>query len=148
MGDQVDGEAEEGFVDVVASFPAVQDRWPDLVAAAGQLPDGLVLDGELVVWDKAAGRLSFSALQRRAAAGARGAAGLAAGWPAFFAAFDVLQQDGELLLRRPCSARRAHLELLFADGGLTASWTLCPMTTDADTAREWLTSWTAKVGAP
>ncbi|GAA2656465.1 MULTISPECIES: ATP-dependent DNA ligase [Streptomyces] len=34
----------------------VQDRFPDLVAAAGQLPEGLVLDGELVVWDTAAGR--------------------------------------------------------------------------------------------
>ncbi|MFE9468558.1 hypothetical protein ACFYNW_33875 [Streptomyces virginiae] len=38
----------------------VQDRWPDLVAAAEQqLPHGLVLDGELVVWDAEAGRLSF-----------------------------------------------------------------------------------------
>ncbi|MFF4448816.1 hypothetical protein [Streptomyces sp. NPDC001502] len=44
----------------------VQDRWPDLVAAAeAQLPHGLVLDGELVVWDTEAGRLSFEALQRR-----------------------------------------------------------------------------------
>ncbi|MFE9481325.1 hypothetical protein ACFYNM_22305 [Streptomyces spororaveus] len=41
----------------------VQDRWPDLVAAAeAQLPPGLVLDGELVVWDAEAGRLSFEAL--------------------------------------------------------------------------------------
>ncbi|MEU4358687.1 ATP-dependent DNA ligase [Streptomyces virginiae] len=40
----------------------VQDRFPDLVATAEQLPDGLVLDGELVVWDTAAGRLSFEAL--------------------------------------------------------------------------------------
>ncbi|MEV7416510.1 hypothetical protein [Streptomyces sp. NPDC089919] len=61
----------------------VQDRWPDLVGAAEQLPDGLVLDGELVVWDTEADRLSFSALQRRAAAGARGAADLALRWSAF-----------------------------------------------------------------
>ncbi|MFK0258433.1 hypothetical protein [Streptomyces sp. NPDC090445] len=52
----------------------VHDRWPDLVAAAEeQLLRGLVLDGELVVWDMEAGRLSFEALQRRAAARARGA---------------------------------------------------------------------------
>ncbi|RPF30247.1 ATP dependent DNA ligase-like protein [Streptomyces sp. Ag109_G2-6] len=52
----------------------VQDRWPDLVAAAvEQLPPGLVLDGELVVWDVEEGRLSFEALQRRASARARGA---------------------------------------------------------------------------
>ncbi|MEU4358693.1 ATP-dependent DNA ligase [Streptomyces virginiae] len=57
----------------------VQDRWPDLVVAAeSQLPHGLVLDGELVVWDTEAGRLSFEALQRRAATRARGAAAIAA----------------------------------------------------------------------
>ncbi|MGW1641521.1 ATP-dependent DNA ligase [Streptomyces lavendulae] len=63
----------------------VQDRWPDLVTAAEtQLPHGLVLDGELVVWDTDAGRLSFEALQRRAAARARVARALAARWPAYF----------------------------------------------------------------
>ncbi|MGW2587151.1 ATP-dependent DNA ligase [Streptomyces virginiae] len=62
----------------------VQDRWPDLVAAAeAQLPHGLVLDGELVVWDIEAGRLSFEALQRRAATRARGALSLAVKWPAY-----------------------------------------------------------------
>ncbi|WP_327260259.1 hypothetical protein OG444_01175 [Streptomyces sp. NBC_01232] len=34
----------------------IQDRFPDLVAAVEQqLPDGLVLDGELLVWDPEAG---------------------------------------------------------------------------------------------
>ncbi|MFJ3914425.1 DNA ligase-like domain-containing protein [Streptomyces vinaceus] len=48
--------------------PLLQDRFPDLVAAAEQqLPHGLVLDGELVVWDTEEGRLSFEALQRRGA---------------------------------------------------------------------------------
>ncbi|WP_223838033.1 hypothetical protein [Streptomyces venezuelae] len=38
----------------------VQERFPDLVAAAEeQLPAGLVLDGELLVWGAEAGRLSF-----------------------------------------------------------------------------------------
>ncbi|MCX5077682.1 hypothetical protein OG321_34965 [Streptomyces sp. NBC_00424] len=46
----------------------IQDRFPDLVAAAiEQLPNGLGLDGELLVRDPAEGRLSFEALQRRAA---------------------------------------------------------------------------------
>ncbi|MFE1558891.1 hypothetical protein ACFW6V_28405 [Streptomyces sp. NPDC058734] len=117
----------------------VQDRWPDLVAAAeAQLPGGLVLDGELVVWDTEAGRLSFEALQRRAAARARGAARLAARWPAYFVAFDVLQLDGEELLQRPYAERRARLEGLFAEHGLTAPWTLVPMTTDLAKAQEWL----------
>ncbi|MFA7766318.1 hypothetical protein [Streptomyces sp. NRRL S-448] len=72
-----------------------------MAAAEAQLPHGLVLDGELVVWDTEAGRLSFEALQRRAATCARGAPSLAARWPAHFVAFDLLQQDGQELLARP-----------------------------------------------
>ncbi|MFD5066164.1 ATP-dependent DNA ligase [Streptomyces sp. NPDC058394] len=121
----------------------VQDRWPDLVAAAeAQLPHGLVLDGELVVWDTEDGHLSFEALQRRAAARARGARALAARWPAYFIAFDLLQRDGQELLARPDAERRAQLENLFAEHALTAPWTLVPQTTDQAKAREWLESWT------
>ncbi|WP_392895657.1 ATP-dependent DNA ligase [Streptomyces sp. LN699] len=121
----------------------IHDRFPDLVAAAEQqLPDGLVLDGELLVWDPEAGRLSFEALQRRAAFRGRNAPTLAARWPAYFVAFDILQSRGEEIVNRPYVERRALLEDLIADHGLTAPWTLCPMTTDLATAREWLESWT------
>ncbi|MEU5810714.1 ATP-dependent DNA ligase [Streptomyces sp. NPDC047718] len=121
----------------------IHDRFPDLAAAAErQLPGGLVLDGELLVWDPDAGRLSFEGLQGRTAARGRSAAGLAARWPAYFVAFDVLQQDGEELLALPYAERRARLENLFTDHALTAPWTLCPMTTEVATAREWLQSWT------
>lgn len=113
-----------------------------MAAAEQQLPHGLVLDGELVVWDPEAGALSFEALQRRAAARGRGANVLAARLPAYFVAFDVLQQDGAELLNLPYRERRARLEQLFAEYGLTAPWTLCPMTTDVVKAREWLESWT------
>lgn len=48
----------------------VQDRFPDLSRPpSNQLPEGLVLDGELVVGHTTAGRLSFEALQRRPASG-------------------------------------------------------------------------------
>ncbi|MDX3855620.1 hypothetical protein PV679_34235 [Streptomyces sp. AK02-01A] len=67
----------------------LQDRFPDLVAAAGQLPHGLVLDGELLVM--AGDDLSFEALQRRTVAGSRTARALARASPACFVAFDVLQ---------------------------------------------------------
>ncbi|MEU4730470.1 ATP-dependent DNA ligase [Streptomyces sp. NPDC023588] len=121
----------------------VQERLPGLVAAAEQqLPGGLVFDGELLVWDAEAGRLSFEGLQRRAAARGRTAPGLVARWPAFFVAFDVLQLDGVELLARPYRERRAFLEDLFTDHAVTAPWALCPMTTDLATAREWLESWT------
>ncbi|MFJ6785283.1 ATP-dependent DNA ligase [Streptomyces yangpuensis] len=121
----------------------IHDRFPDLVAAAvQQLPAGLVLDGELVVWDPDAGALSFEALQRRAAARARSAPALAASTPAFFIAFDVLQAGGDELLSLPYRERRRRLEVLFAAYALTSPWTLCPMTTDLATAREWLKTWT------
>ncbi|MFD5891971.1 ATP-dependent DNA ligase [Streptomyces sp. NPDC060334] len=121
----------------------IQDRFPDLVAAAiEQFPNGLVLDGELLVWDLDEGRLSFEALQRRAAAGARGAAALGARAPAYFIVFDLLQADGTELLHLPYRERRRRLEVLFAARGLSAPWTLCPMTTDLAKAREWLESWT------
>jgi ATP-dependent DNA ligase len=118
----------------------VQGRFPDLVRAAGQLPDGLVLDGELVVW--AGEQLSFEALQQRAVASGRTADRLAVEWPAHFIAFDLLQADGEVVLNAPYSERRARLERLFTQYELTAPWTLCPQTTDVATAQEWLTTWT------
>ncbi|MGW6834880.1 ATP-dependent DNA ligase [Streptomyces sp. NPDC054949] len=121
----------------------IQDRFPDLVAAAiEQLPNGLVLDGGLLVRDPAEGRLSFEALQRRAAARARGAAARAARTPAYFIVFDLLQADGIELLNLPYRERRRRLEVLFAARGLSAPWTLCPMTTDLAKAREWLETWT------
>ncbi|WP_329125104.1 ATP-dependent DNA ligase [Streptomyces sp. NBC_01353] len=124
----------------------IQDRFPDLVAAADWLPDGLVLDGELVVWDARAGRLSFEGLQSRARARGRHARGLAASLPAFFIAFDILQQDGMELTNYPYIQRRARLEALFTTRRLSAPWTLCPMTTELATAQEWLDSWTEVSG--
>ncbi|MFF1481439.1 ATP-dependent DNA ligase [Streptomyces sp. NPDC058301] len=118
----------------------LQRNFPDLVRAAEQLPAGLVLDGELVVWVQ--GRFSFEVLQRRAVAGHRTAAQLADAFPAHYIAFDVLQSGGEEILALPYERRRAVLEALFADRGLTAPWTLCPSTTDPAVAQEWLTAWT------
>ncbi|WP_405657984.1 hypothetical protein OG379_00310 [Streptomyces sp. NBC_01166] len=118
----------------------VQDRFPDLAAAARSLPAGLVLDGELAVLDHH-GQLSFTALQRRATAG-RNARVLAAEMPAHFIAFDVLQSDGQELLGEPFARRREVLEALFADHRLGPPWTLCPSTTDPAVAEEWLYEWT------
>lgn len=120
----------------------IQDQFPNLRPAAAQLPDGLVLDGELVVWDAAAGHLSFEALQRRAAARGRTAAALAVKSPAFFIVFDALQIDGSVLLALPYAERRRRLEVLFAARALASPWTLCPQTTDPATALEWLEDWT------
>ena len=122
----------------------LQGRFPDLVAAAGQLPHGLVLDGELVVWR--GGQLSFEALQQRASAAARVVPLLAASTPVHFIAFDVLQLDGEPILAFPYAERRRLLEELFAEYALAPPWTLCPMTSDPAVAQGWLEQWTAVPG--
>ncbi|MEU6419684.1 ATP-dependent DNA ligase [Streptomyces spiralis] len=122
----------------------IQGRFPDLGQAAGKLPDGLVLDGELVAWDGE--QLSFEALQRRAASSGRTAVRLAEELPAHFIAFDVLQAGSQELLREPYARRRQKLEGLFSEHGLIAPWTLCPETSDVRTAQEWLASWTQVPG--
>ncbi|MFJ3164367.1 ATP-dependent DNA ligase [Streptomyces kanasensis] len=121
-----------------------QSRFPDLVDAAVDLSDGLILDGELVVWAEEA--MSFEALQRRAVSGGRTAARLAQEVPAHFIAFDVLHIDGQELLHVPYDERRAQLEQLFTDRSLGAPWTLCPETTEVAAAKEWLMSWTQAPG--
>ncbi|MFJ5811199.1 hypothetical protein [Streptomyces sp. NPDC093093] len=50
--------------------------------------------------------MSFEALQRRAAARARGAGGRAARTPACFIVFDLLQADDTELLNLPYRERR------------------------------------------
>ncbi|AOR30382.1 hypothetical protein BFF78_04320 [Streptomyces fodineus] len=119
-------------------------RFPDLVHAAAELPDGLILDGELLVW--AGEHLSFEALQRRAVSHGRTGARLAEQMPAHFVVFDVLQIDGHELLRTPYAECRARLETVFAEHHLADPWTLCPETRDMTLARERLMSWTEVPG--
>ncbi|GGP84539.1 ATP-dependent DNA ligase [Streptomyces calvus] len=122
--------------DLTAAFPEIRD------AAVAQLPhDTAFLDGELVVWES--GRLAFERLQQRLAR-RRGTGALAAARarPAHLVVFDLMRRGSTDLTPCPYSRRRAALEELFAERRLTAPLTLCPSTTDPDTAREWLT-WTS-----
>ncbi|WP_274036391.1 ATP-dependent DNA ligase [Streptomyces sp. MMBL 11-1] len=124
----------------------VQDRFPDLVAAASQLPPGLVLDGELLALT-GDGSMDFGALQRRAASGVpRTVQALAKAFPAYLVVFDILQIDGRPVLAEPYERRRTMLVSLFADQALTPPWTLCPSTRDPAVAREWLETWTRTPG--
>ncbi|MFE1076083.1 ATP-dependent DNA ligase [Streptomyces sp. NPDC058783] len=121
--------------DMTAAFPEIAD------AALAQLPADTGLDGELVVWEGE--RLAFERLQQRLAR-RRGAGALKAArtWPAHLVVFDVLRLEGADLAPWPYARRRTALETLFADTPLTAPFTLCPSTTDPETARDWL-SWTS-----
>ncbi|MGY5061009.1 ATP-dependent DNA ligase [Streptomyces sp. 900105755] len=112
--------------------------FPEIAAGAAQLPDATALDGELVVWDTA-GRLAFEQLQNRLQRRSARAARAADEWPAHFVAFDLLRLSGTDTTGWPYRRRRAALESMFAARRLSASWVLCPSTTDPDTVREWLT---------
>ncbi|WP_228121188.1 ATP-dependent DNA ligase [Streptomyces fagopyri] len=113
--------------------------FPDIAAAAVQLPDATALDGELVVWED--DRLAFERLQNRLQRRGAAAAQAAQDWPAHFVAFDLLRLSGTDTTAWPYQRRRAALESVFTSWGLTAPWTLSPSTTNPDSIREWLT-WT------
>ncbi|MFB0628531.1 ATP-dependent DNA ligase [Streptomyces sp. AB3(2024)] len=112
----------------------VTAAFPDLAAAARQLPAGTVLDGEVVVWH--AGRTDFALVQRRAAAPSEArAAVLAQRLPASYAAFDVLELAGLDVRARPYERRRALLvDLLLPLGPPLQP---VPMTTDPELAETW-----------
>src|SRR5438132_11460222 len=91
------------------------DRYfPELHAAllAG-LPDGCVVDGEIVIATPHG--LDFDALQLRLHPAASRAAKLAEETPAAFVGFDLLAIDGRDLRAAPQSERRALLEQVLAD---------------------------------
>ncbi|MFJ6936704.1 ATP-dependent DNA ligase [Streptomyces sp. NPDC101132] len=107
--------------------------FPDLAAAARQLPPETTLDGEVVVWHD--GRTDFALVQRRAAATAARAAALARTLPASYAAFDLLDLAGLDLRPRAYEQRRALLvDLLLPLGPPLQP---VPMTTDPDLAATW-----------
>ncbi|MCX5145403.1 ATP-dependent DNA ligase [Streptomyces sp. NPDC048550] len=111
----------------------VTAAFPDLAAAARQLPAETVLDGEVVVWH--GGRTDFALVQRRAAATAARAAVLAQSLPASYAAFDVLELAGLDLRGRTYERRRALLvDLLLPLGPPLQP---VPMTTDPELAATW-----------
>jgi DNA ligase-1 len=87
-------------------------RFPELERAARALPDGTVLDGEVLATDND-GRVSFAALQRRIGRLKPGPK-LLAEVPVFFMAYDLLETDGADIRHTPLAARRALLERLLA----------------------------------
>ena len=98
------------------------------------LPDGCVLDGEIVI---ATGHgLDFDALQMRLHPAASRVAKLAKETPAAFVAFDAIAANGRDLRTAPQRERRVQLERLLAD--VNPPIYLTPMTRDSTVAAEWL----------
>jgi len=98
------------------------------------LPDGCVIDGEIVI--ATAHGLDFDLLQMRLHPAASRVARLAKETPAAFVAFDALAADGRDLRELGQSERRTHLERLL--DGVKAPVHLTPMTRDVEQASEWL----------
>jgi DNA ligase-1 len=90
-------------------------RFPEIDEAGMALPEGTVLDGELLAWnqDAEAGLLPFTALQRRINRLKPGPK-LLAEVPLRVQAYDLLELAGEDLRTRPLEERRALLLELLA----------------------------------
>jgi ATP-dependent DNA ligase len=113
---------------------ALDRYFPEVIAAARALPNGVVLDGELVV--PVGGGVDFAALQHRLRAGASRVAQLARQAPAALIVFDVLCCEGQDLRPEPYDLRRRILEALLDEHrpGLG----LMPASTDPHAATAWL----------
>jgi len=114
---------------------SLQRYFPEVVEAITALDTELVLDGELVVWQR--GRLDFGALQQRLHPAASRARALSLSMPAAYVVFDVLCHEGVDLRRRPYRERRQALERLL-ERRLPNGLVLMPMSTDPAVAQAWL----------
>jgi DNA ligase-1 len=98
----------------------VTERFPEIEALASTLPDGTVLDGEIMVWQDEAveppgtwiGRPApFSLLQQRIGRKTL-TKKILADAPVTFMAYDLLEQDSQDIRGLPQRERRARLEAL------------------------------------
>jgi DNA ligase-1 len=106
----------------------VTERFPEVVQAAAKLPDGVVLDGELVAWTE--GKIApFAQLQQRIGRKKLTPA-ILKDIPVHFLAYDLLEQDGVDIREMPLQVRRARLEALIASVSDTLG--LSPIVTTDD----------------
>ena len=94
----------------------ITHRFPEITAAATHLPDGTVLDGEVLAFQDER-PLPFSALQQRIGR-QKQVAQIMRAVPAVFVAYDILERDGRDLRGEPLSARRPALAGLVGTGGV------------------------------
>jgi DNA ligase 1 len=86
----------------------ITDRYPEVAEAAASLPDGVVLDGELLGW-RDGNVLPFGQLQRRIGKKSVGKK-LLREVPVVFLAFDCLEHQTKDIRPQPFDDRRALLE--------------------------------------
>ena len=122
--DGIRGQAHTGTqegVRTVRIFSRTLDEvthsFPELIAPLSRLPGELVLDGEIVAWQRTSeglGRaLPFSSLQQRLGR-KKVSAELRRSVPLLFVAFDVLYAGGELTIDKPLRERGQILDSVLA----------------------------------
>lgn len=107
--------------------------FPELQPALDQLPEGTVVDGEIVV--VVDGATDFDSLQQRIHPAESRINMLSEATPAELVAFDLLAYRGDDLREQPFSERRHRLIDLLAE--LEHPWHLTPQTDDEEVAKGW-----------
>jgi ATP-dependent DNA ligase len=92
----------------------ITHRFPEIAAAATRVPDGTVLDGEVLAFQDSR-PMPFSALQQRIGR-QRQVAQVMRTVPVIFMAFDVLEHQGGDIREDPLEVRRRRLEELVGGG--------------------------------
>ncbi len=102
----------------------ITHRFPEIVAAASQLPDGTVLDGEVLAF-RDERPMPFSALQQRI--GRQKQVGkLSRSVPVVFMTYDILEDHGEDIRALSQAERRARLEARLDEARLNSGTSRSP----------------------
>jgi len=107
----------------------ITDRFPELAAAGALLPEGTVLDGEVLPWKDGA-PLPFTQMQRRIGRKELGPKILAE-VPVVLVAFDLLEHGGQDVREKPLEWRRAELERVVAAAGPESYLVASPLVAEA-----------------
>jgi len=113
--------------------------FPELIPALERLPEGTVVDGEVVI--VSGDRLHFDSLQSRIHPADSRIGMLSVRLPAELVAFDLLADEGEDLRTAPFAERRSRL--VSRVDGLSPPWNLTPSTEDIDVGKRWFTEFEA-----
>jgi DNA ligase-1 len=88
----------------------ITDRFPELAALGAQLPEGTVIDGEVMPWKDGA-PLPFAQMQRRIGRKVLGPKILSE-VPVVLVAYDLLEHEGHDFREQPLELRRAQLAVI------------------------------------
>ena len=103
----------------------VTDRFPELQKLGGLLPDGTVIDGEIMPW-KNGGPLEFAKLQRRIGRKVLGPKILAE-VPVVLVAYDLLEYEKTDIRDQPLEYRRERLEAIVRSAESSGCIVLSPV---------------------